>query len=52
MYLIKKAVQSGKKIVGADLNEVSPGEDEWDANVGARALYRVINLMAMSQGLI
>ncbi|WP_286743412.1 MULTISPECIES: agmatinase family protein [Roseivirga] len=52
MYLIKKAVQSGKKIVGADLNEVSPGEDEWDANVGARALYRVINLMAMSQGLV
>ncbi len=52
MFLIKKAVQSGKKIVGADLNEVSPADDEWDANVGARALYRVINLMAMSQGLL
>ncbi|HEY9117718.1 MAG TPA: agmatinase family protein [Roseivirga sp.] len=52
MYLIKKAVLSGKTIVGADLNEVSPADDEWDANVGARALYRVINLMAMSQGLL
>lgn len=54
MFLLKKVVQSGKKIVGADLNEVSPalGMDEWDANVGARVLYRMINLMALSQGLI
>lgn len=52
MYLFKKLVQSGKTIVGADLNEVSPSDDEWDANVGARVLYRLINLMAMSQGLL
>ena len=26
------------------------GSDEWDANVGARVLYRMINLMAVSQG--
>lgn len=50
MYLIKKAVQAGKTIVGFDLCEVSPGEDEWDANVGARVLYRLANLMAVSQG--
>lgn len=52
MFLLKKLVKSGRTIVGADLNEVSPGEDEWDANVGARVLYRVINLLAMSQGLL
>lgn len=31
-----------KKIVGFDLCEVAPGEDEWDANVGARVLYKLI----------
>jgi len=36
--------ESGRKIVGADLNEVSPGANEWDANVGARALYDLVNL--------
>ncbi|NBV42466.1 agmatinase [bacterium] len=41
-YLIKQIVKSGRKIIGFDLVEVSPGAqegDEWDANVGARALY-------------
>jgi agmatinase len=34
---------SGRRIVGFDLVEVSPGpdEDEWDANVGARVLYKL-----------
>ncbi|MDN4164320.1 agmatinase family protein [Cytophagales bacterium LB-30] len=50
MYLFKQVVLSGKKIIGFDLNEVAPGEDEWDGNVGARALYRMCNLMAVSQG--
>lgn len=49
-YLIKKVVQSGRKIIGADLNEVSPGTDEWDANVGARALYSLVSLLGVSQG--
>ncbi len=43
-YLIKKVVDSGRKIIGFDLCEVSPGEDEWDANVGARVLYKLCNL--------
>ena len=47
-YLLKKAIKSGKKLVGADLNEVSPGEDEWDANVGARALFRMIQFLYKS----
>lgn len=50
LYLIQKAVEAGKKIIAFDINEVSPGEDEWDANVGARMLYRIANLAARSQG--
>jgi agmatinase len=48
-YLIKKLVLAGKKIIGFDLNEVAPGEDEWDANVGARMLYHLCNWTAVSQ---
>ncbi|HTL81077.1 MAG TPA: agmatinase family protein [Bacteroidia bacterium] len=47
-YLIQKVAQSGKKIIAFDLNEVSPGKDEWDANVGARMLFRMCNMMALS----
>jgi agmatinase len=50
LYLIQKVVEAGKKIIAFDINEVSPGEDEWDANVGARLLYRIANLAAESQG--
>lgn len=49
-YLIQQVAKSGKKIIGIDLNEVAPGEDEWDANVGARMLFRMCNLMALSNG--
>jgi agmatinase len=53
LLLIKKVVQSGRSIIGFDLNEVSPGVDnlstsaiadtaaQWDANVGARLLYKL-----------
>ncbi|OEK01065.1 agmatinase [Roseivirga sp. 4D4] len=51
-YLIKEVVKSGRKIVGADLTEVSPGIDEWDANVGARALYRLTSLIGVSQNML
>lgn len=47
LYLLEMLVKSGKKLIGLDLNEVSPGEDEWDANVGARLLYRLCNIMAV-----
>ncbi|MGK7392357.1 MAG: agmatinase family protein [Candidatus Cyclobacteriaceae bacterium M2_1C_046] len=50
VYLIQTVVSSGRKIIGFDLNEVSPGKDEWDANVGARLLYNMSNLMAASHG--
>lgn len=48
LFLLEKLVKSGREIIGLDLNEVSPGEDEWDANVGARLLYRLCNIMAAS----
>jgi len=42
-YLLNKLVESGREIIGFDLNEVAPGETgDWDANVGARALWEVV----------
>ena len=42
--LLQVLADSGKRIVGADLVEVAPGPTEWDANVGARVLYRLCAL--------
>jgi agmatinase len=47
MLWIEELARSGRTIVGLDLNEVSPGDedpeqDSWDAIVGARLLYRLI----------
>lgn len=47
-YLFNKLYQSGRKIVGFDLNETGVGESDWDANVGARVLYKMCNLLMMS----
>ncbi len=45
MYLIEQVAASGRKIIGFDLCEVSPRKkNDWDANVGARVLYRMANL--------
>jgi len=44
-YLLKKLTQSGKKLIGFDLNEVGVSNDEWDENVGARVLYKLCNLL-------
>ncbi|MFN4181517.1 MAG: agmatinase family protein [Candidatus Paceibacteria bacterium] len=41
VFLFEKLLQSGKQIIGFDLSEVAPGEDEWDGNVGARVLYKL-----------
>ncbi|MBI2712262.1 MAG: agmatinase family protein [Bdellovibrio sp.] len=61
VYLIDLVVRSGRKIVGFDLNEVAPApvrpespgssesKDEWDANVGARLLYKMSGLTLVSQ---
>ena len=43
-WLLEKVVTSGRRIVGFDLCEVSPAnDDQWDANVGARVLYKLCN---------
>src|SRR4051812_17527202 len=42
LALLEGLARSGKKIVGFDLNEVSPGDTEWDGNVAARLLYKMI----------
>ncbi|MEM8709536.1 MAG: agmatinase family protein [Planctomycetota bacterium] len=45
---LEEIAQSGKRVIGLDLNEVSPGPEgdpdgtSWDAIVGARTLYRLI----------
>lgn len=60
-YLIGAVAKSGRRIVGVDLNEVAPAPvpppgsegagliDEWDGNVGARMLYKLIGWMLRSQ---
>lgn len=49
--ILDAVVQAGKTIVGFDLNEVAPGSegDEWDANVGARVLYKLIGFTLASR---
>ncbi|OIO08996.1 MAG: hypothetical protein AUJ52_07325 [Elusimicrobia bacterium CG1_02_63_36] len=52
-HLLGAVVRSGRTIVGFDLNEVAPGPggDEWDANVGARLLYKLSAWTLASRGL-
>jgi agmatinase len=49
--LIAGVVRSGRTIVGFDLTEVAPDPEggEWDGNVGARLLYKMIGWMLKSQ---
>jgi agmatinase len=51
VFLMEMIARSGKKIIGFDLNEVAPGKDEWNGNVGARLLYKMCNIAAVSNGL-
>jgi agmatinase len=49
--LLRILVASGRRVVGFDVSEVAPdpGGNEWDANVGARLLYKLIGFALMSQ---
>ena len=52
VILLRAVVDSGRRIVGFDLVEVAPhpsGLDEWDANVAARALYKLIGFALLSE---
>jgi len=48
VYLLRQLIESGRQIIGFDVVEVAPGQDEWDANVGARIIYKLCNLMYLS----
>ena len=51
--LISTVAESGRKIVGFDLNEVAPSEDEddeWDGNVGARLLFKLCGWTMVTNG--
>lgn len=52
--LVAGVVKSGRTIIGLDLCEVAPGDedDQWDGNVGARLLYKMIGWALRSQKLI
>ena len=45
--LFRELVNSGRKIIGFDVCEV--GDAQWDGNVGARVVYKLANLMDLSQ---
>ncbi len=50
--LFRGLVESRRRIVGFDLTEVTPDPNdgsEWDANVGARLLYKMIGFALLSQ---
>ncbi len=51
-YLFSRLAASGKEIIGFDLVEVAPGEnDDWDGNVGARMLFHMCGVLAKNNGL-
>ena len=45
--LFRELVNSGREIIGFDVCEV--GDAEWDGNVGARIVYKLANLLDLSQ---
>ena len=46
MYLLNRIREAGKEIIGFDLCEVSPGDGDWDGNVGARVLFHLCGVAA------
>jgi agmatinase len=42
-FLLQRLARSGRRVVGCDLVEVAPhqGDGQWNANVGARVLFRL-----------
>jgi len=47
-YLLSRLADSNKEIIGFDLVEVAPGDDDWDGNVGARMLFHLCGVLAKS----
>lgn len=54
LTLLSSIADAGKTIIGFDLNEVAELEEgaaEWDANVGARILFKLCGWTAVTNGL-
>src|SRR5688572_12743820 len=47
-YLLKCLIRSGRQLIGFDLTEVGVGDSSWDANVGARVLFKLCNFLIAS----
>jgi agmatinase len=47
-YLIRRIIRSGRRLIGFDLVEIGVGETDWDANAGARILWKLCNLLLAS----
>jgi agmatinase len=49
--ILRLLAESGRRIVGFDLSEVAPDPagGEWDGNVGARVLYKLIGFALLSR---
>lgn len=47
-YLFTKVLESGRRVIGFDLNEVGVSHDQWDENVGARCLFKMCNMLVTS----
>lgn len=45
--LLRTLVNSDRNIIGFDVSEI--GQHEWDGNVGARIIYKLCNLIGLSQ---
>lgn len=50
-YIFDKLVKSGRKIIGFDLNETGISETGWDANVSARILFKLCNMLVAGETL-
>jgi agmatinase len=52
--VLREVVRAKKTIIGFDLNEVAPSQlnasDQWDGNVGARLLYKLVGFTLASHG--
>jgi agmatinase len=50
VHLMEELVKSGKKIIGFDLSET--GNNDWDANVASRILFRLCVTSGISRGFL
>lgn len=47
-YLFRRVIETGRTLIGFDLVEVGVAENNWDANVAARELWKLCNLLIAS----